>query len=44
MSEKIDGKVVFGDVFTVSADGKTMMDEGAAPGSTEKTKSVYDKQ
>jgi len=44
MTEKMDGKVVFIDMFTVSADGKTLSDEAAAPGSNEKVKVVYDKQ
>jgi len=43
-TEKMDGKVVFNDVFAVSADGKTLTDEGTAAGSKEKVKVVYDKQ
>ncbi|HUI56422.1 MAG TPA: hypothetical protein VLY04_15715 [Bryobacteraceae bacterium] len=44
MTEKMDGKAVFIDVFTVSADGKTLIDEASAPGSNEKIKAVYDRQ
>jgi hypothetical protein len=44
MTEKMDGKVVYNDTFTVSADGKTLTDEAGAPGSSEKVKAVYDKQ
>jgi hypothetical protein len=44
MTEKMDGKVVYNDAFTVSADGKTLTDEAGAPGSSEKVKAVYDKQ
>jgi hypothetical protein len=43
-TEKMDGKAVFIDLFTVSADGKTITDDAAAPGSNEKVKVVYDKQ
>jgi len=45
MTTKIDGKPYFVDTFTVSADGKTLTDDGSpvnAP--TEKVKIVYDKQ
>lgn len=44
MTEKMGGKVVFVDSFSVSADGKTLTDVGAAPGSSEKMTAVYDKQ
>jgi hypothetical protein len=44
MTEKMDGKVVFLFSFTVSADGKTLTSDGGAPGSSEKTQAVYDKQ
>jgi hypothetical protein len=44
MTEKMDGKVVYNDAFTVSADGKTLTNEAGAPGSSEKIKAVYDKQ
>jgi hypothetical protein len=43
-TEKIDGKVVFGDVFSVSPDGKTLVDEATPAGSKEKMKIIYDKQ
>jgi len=43
-TETMDGKVVYRDLFTVSADGKTMTDEAAAAGANEKIKVVYDKQ
>jgi hypothetical protein len=43
-TEKMDGKVVFGDVFSVSSDGKTLVDEATPAGSKEKIKIVYDKQ
>jgi hypothetical protein len=43
-TEKIDGKVLFSDVFTVSADGKTMVDDSSPTGSKEKMKLLYDKQ
>jgi hypothetical protein len=32
------------DVFTISADGKTLTDETTATATNEKTKSVYDRQ
>ena len=44
IQEKMDGKVVYNDAFTVSADGKTLTNEAGAPGSSEKIKAVYDKQ
>ena len=44
MTENMDGKAVFVDSFTVSADGKTLTDEGVPTGTTEKIKAVYDKQ
>ena len=43
-TEKMDGKVVFGDAFSVSSDGKTLTDEATPPGSKEKIKLIYDKQ
>jgi len=43
-TEKMDGKVVFTDIFTVSTDGKTITDDAGAAGSAERVKIVYDKQ
>jgi hypothetical protein len=42
--EKVNGKVVYADAFSVSADGQVLTSEGAAPGSSEKTKAVYERQ
>jgi hypothetical protein len=42
--EKMDGKEVSSDVFTVSADGKSFTDESVATGTTEKSRAVYEKQ
>jgi len=44
MIQKVGGKVVYRDTFTVSADGKTLTDVGMAEGTQEKTKAVYDRQ
>jgi hypothetical protein len=44
MTERMNTKVVYVDSFGVSADGKQLTTEGAAPGSSEKTKVVYEKQ
>lgn len=43
-TEKMEGKVVFSDRFTVSSDGRTMTDEATPAGSNEKIKIIYDKQ
>jgi len=43
-TEKMDGKVVFADVFRVSPDGKTLVDEATPAASKEKIKIIYDKQ
>jgi hypothetical protein len=40
----MNGKTVYTDALSVSADGKTLTTEGAAPGSGEKTRAVYDRQ
>ncbi len=40
---KREGKVMYKDTLTPSADGKTLVDVGAAPGTTEKAKAVYDR-
>jgi hypothetical protein len=44
MTVKNDGKVLFKMSYTVSADGKTLTENGTATGSNEKTKVVYDRQ
>jgi hypothetical protein len=44
MTEKMDGKVISTDIFTVSADGKTLTDISTSMGSPEKITTVYDKQ
>ena len=41
---KKDGKVMFKDTLTPSADGKTLTDVSAAPATTEKVTAVYDRQ
>jgi hypothetical protein len=41
---KKDGKVMYKDTFTPSADGKTLTDLSGAPATTEKVKAVYDRQ
>jgi hypothetical protein len=41
---KKDGKVMYKDTFTASADGKTLTDLSGAPATTEKVKAVYDRQ
>jgi hypothetical protein len=43
-TDKLDGKPAFSDVFTVSPDGKTLVDDASPAGSKEKLKLVYDKQ
>ena len=43
-SEKMGGKTMYSDIFTVSADGKTLTDDSGAAGSTERMKIIYDKQ
>jgi hypothetical protein len=39
-----DGKGMYASTFTVSADGKTLTENGGAVNTTEKTKAVYEKQ
>ena len=39
-----DGKVMYKDTLTLSADGKILIDMGTAPGTTEKVKAVYERQ
>jgi hypothetical protein len=41
---KRDGNVMFKDTLTPSADGKTLIDVGVTPATTEKVKAVYDRQ
>ena len=41
---KRDGKVMYRDTLTPSADGKVLTDVGSAPGTTEKVTAVYDRQ
>jgi hypothetical protein len=41
---KRDGKVMFKDTLTPSADGKVLTDVGGSPATTEKTTAVYDRQ
>jgi len=44
VSWKKDGKLMFKDAFSVSADGKTLTDVGTVPSISEKTKAIYEKQ
>jgi hypothetical protein len=44
MTVKMSGKVMFKMSYTVSADGKTLTENGTTPGTNEKTKVVYDRQ
>jgi hypothetical protein len=39
-----DGKPMYSSTFSVSADGKTLTDEGGAVNTKGRTKAVYDKQ
>jgi hypothetical protein len=41
---KKDGKPMFKDTFTASADGRTLTDAGGMVGTTERVKAVYDRQ
>ena len=41
---KKDGKVMFKDSFSTSADGKVLTDVGNAAGTTEKTTAIYERQ
>ena len=41
---KRDGKVMFKETLTPSADGKTLTDVSGAPATTEKVTAVYDRQ
>jgi len=44
VTTKLSGKVFGEDVYTISADGKTLTDNATATATNEKTKSVYDRQ
>ena len=44
ITEKQNGKAIFQMTFTVSEDGKTLTEEGAPVGVSEKFKAVYDRQ
>jgi hypothetical protein len=44
VTTKLNGKPYYVEVFTLSADGKTLTDEGSAVATNEKTKSVYERQ
>jgi len=41
---KKDGKLMYSDTLSVSADGKTLIDVSTAAGTSEKTKAIYDRQ
>ena len=44
MTTKLDGKPFYVDVLTLSADGKTLTDDGNPVSGDEPTKAVYEKQ
>jgi hypothetical protein len=44
MTVKNNGKAFFRLLYSVSSDGKTLIENGTATGPNEKTKVVYDKQ
>ena len=44
VTQKLNGKVFTEDVYTVSADGKTLTDESTAVATGEKTKAVFDRR
>jgi hypothetical protein len=44
MTSKIDGKATYADTFTVSADGKTLTDDGTPITAREPIKAVFDRQ
>lgn len=44
MTTKIDGKPFYTDVFTLSADGKTLVDEGLPVSVSEPSKAIYERQ
>jgi hypothetical protein len=43
-TEKLDGKAIYIDTFTVSPDGKTLTDDGTPVSAKEPTKAVFDRQ
>jgi hypothetical protein len=44
VTTKLNGKLFGDDVYTISADDKTLIDEGTATATNEKTKSVFERQ
>jgi hypothetical protein len=44
MTTKLDGKPLYTDVFILSADGKTLTDEGMPAAANEPSKLVYERQ
>ena len=44
MTQKTEGKAVYVDTYTVSADGKTLTDDGSPLSAKEPIKAVYDRQ
>ena len=44
MTEKIEGKPVYVDSFSVSPDGKTLTDDGNPVSVKEPTRAVYDRE
>jgi hypothetical protein len=44
VTEKVEGKPAYVDVYTVSRDGRTLIDEGNVVGKQERTKAVYERQ
>jgi len=44
ITTKLNGKLFYVDVYTLSADGKTLTDDGTATATNENTKSVFDRQ
>jgi hypothetical protein len=44
ITTKLSGKIFAEDVYSISADGKTLTDDGTATATNEKTKSVFDRQ
>jgi hypothetical protein len=44
LTQKVDGKAAYVETFTVSADGKTLTDDGSPVHAKEPTKAVYDRQ
>jgi hypothetical protein len=44
MTQKIEGKATYVDTFTLSADGKTLTDDGTLISALESTKALFDRQ